>query len=569
MGIIQPISISFAFETLESLLLGDKNQDKSETKSQNSFDQLLVEETDKLSNLKNDKNDQKYLDKKLMRIYYGYYRQGKDLQNYCTSPLSTPVIFNSYQNYIKFKGSVMATLQYTGLDLMVNSLAHYAHFFSVNEEDFKKFSENIVNLYCSKNLSVISLKQLKLNLNGQYLKVKELLEKVNVDDSNQRDFLPHLPEGEFFPKSLKESLDPRQSKRHELTLTLKLFRNLCSWGADPDELDLLGGLIKNPLIYSHLIRQLNSDLLTWDRETDTIGYSKSKLKTHQILCENFICRKVEYDNFVLSMPKPLGSHSLVDDLKRFYCQEFQNPKLETESLEPMKSWLEEQRMNPHQDNILVAQYFSLLSGISDFFIGQKTFGDSKKILIQNVEWNVENWAQNILSEVKNNFYFEEKVVLEKVPRSQYFIPSQGNLEIILEINHGEWDRMYHEIFKPEVVFNFQLENSLLRWLQKTLNEKGLRSLSEDQLVTEQMNKILKAQLSKQIKKLGEKFNFIPWNKDEDFSDLVTKEIFEQLSELPKSHHFFPLGQKKIIPLKIRYGAFSLKYFHQLHKSSLP
>src|SRR5690606_36855556 len=101
-----------------------------------------------------------------LKEYYGLYKEGKNLVLSCDSRG-----ISRYENPWKRTralSSVVSTLQYIGLNTTIKAIADYARLLNISKIEYENLSDNIVNNYCSNNLTVYSKKLIRKNLSYEY-----------------------------------------------------------------------------------------------------------------------------------------------------------------------------------------------------------------------------------------------------------------------------------------------------------------------------------------------------------------------------------------------------------------
>jgi hypothetical protein len=101
-----------------------------------------------------------------VKLYHAFYQDGQRLQESCSylgpSTYATPWLEKQAQR------SVVSTLQYIGLDQSIKAIGAYSKKLEVSEEDYQKLKANLVKNYCSKNVTVYSLRNIEKALDHYY-----------------------------------------------------------------------------------------------------------------------------------------------------------------------------------------------------------------------------------------------------------------------------------------------------------------------------------------------------------------------------------------------------------------
>ena len=84
----------------------------------------------------------------------------------------------------------MATLQYIGIDLTLRAISDYSKELELKRGDFNNLIQNLTNNFCSKNMTIISQRQLKKNFE---LKFNSNKEKVQVPSIEKNPFFSEGP----------------------------------------------------------------------------------------------------------------------------------------------------------------------------------------------------------------------------------------------------------------------------------------------------------------------------------------------------------------------------------------
>src|SRR5690606_29901854 len=97
--------------------------------------------------------------------------------------------YPSLEQYEQATRTMVATLQYTGLDLVTRAIPIYAKNLGWSKSEFETYSHGMVGNWCSQNLTLVSHKELKRNLISNW--------------DNPSDFkLPSIIDNNFFPQKL-------------------------------------------------------------------------------------------------------------------------------------------------------------------------------------------------------------------------------------------------------------------------------------------------------------------------------------------------------------------------------
>lgn len=526
---------SFALVPLENLILGD-------------FSDLYEEEkNDPLRNIYNLKDENKIpLElRKQLALYRGFINEGLNFNNSCK--FNKGVSYSSIWEHDQAIRGYFTQMQFFGLDVVTRALSAYAKYFEFTDEEFERFTDSLIGNYCSRNISVISLKELRRNILVKFQKENNFT-------------LPNITKNTLFASALDEVGPESKTREHEFYQTIKLFRNFCSWGGESDNARMLVPLLRNPFIVAKVAREMASLDIKWNT-TDNTTYLEKRENNNPIYCSNLICRQVSKELFERKFPRAIGSQNVYDDFKRLYCEEFRDLSYVTNKQVPqIANWIKKESFD--DEIFMQGQFIALLTGIPDFLLRADKFTDAQNFLRFNIDksWNI--WAVNQISNFDNYLYYEETLSIEKVDPRIYFNPYRPDFKVIFDINLGETDRINQTVGKIKTALNLRLPKSLLRWLRY----EWVNFDPTNPKIRENLIKVLSKNIEGQIDSVRDKFRISPWT--DQFKATVAKEILFQM-ELYKGDYFESTDtniQKEWmkIPVILNYGPYALKYLNYEH-----
>ncbi|MBI2520323.1 MAG: hypothetical protein HYV97_07890 [Bdellovibrio sp.] len=522
------VAVAHAFVPLESLVLGDLSQILLERKSDPIQYVLRIDK-------ESDASMNAYT--RFLAFYRGVYAEGENLKNYC--PYAPTAIYARPIELEQVKRSVMATLQYLGLDLSTRALALYAKQLEFNQDEWRNLADRLVGQYCSRNLTIISLKQLRKNLDIYF-------------EHGASFELPSVQANPLFPKSLSGKFQTEKSRELEFLQTVKLFRAVCSWGNESDNPRLLVPFLRNPIIMATVIRHLTDMEMAYN-SIDNSVYLTSRINSGvKVWCENLVCRKRTSEYMEKKLFRAIGSKSFKGDLESLYCHNFRDLDfLNREQVPEIKKWTDHQSFDDF--NFQQSQFLALLTGVPDFLLRSTNFLTSQEILRTSFDQTWDEWAQGQVKTQSRDLYYEEPLAMELVERKLYFNPFRPDFKVVFDVNLGELDRANRIVGKIRAKFHLQIHNSFLAWIRNEWNNLDPRNVRKKDSIIKNMIKSIEDQVQANRK------NFIlpPW--DGNLENLIADEIIQQLS-LYKGP-FFSKSPKGItrIPIEINYGPFALKY----------
>lgn len=469
-----------------------------------------------------------------LKAFTGFIHQGENLQNSCSNSIR-----NEYRDSWRRKvalTSVASTLQYIGLDVTTRAIGKYAQVLEFSQDDYNNLVDRLVGNYCSKNLTVMSLKFLRDNLQARYKKDNDFA-------------LPTTGDNPYFPEALKKWSESLRAREQEMIATVKVFRALCSWGGDETDFRLMTPLLKDQYIMSFINQHLQSEALKWKAETNQFYVEKSP-NTVQVLCRDLICRKVPRVEFEREFPLSAGSTGLASDLSRMYCHDFRDLDYKFKNQEPsVKKWMNQQSLD--EERFMVSAMISLFTRVPDFLMNAPTYKDFVEIAKSNVEVTWTNWAHKSNEAYTNELYYEESLHIEVADRKHYFYFLKPEFKVLLDVHLGELDKTF--VINDKVGFSYPLKinKTFLKWIrQEYLNANT--NEKESKVITD-----FTEQISPQIEKMRTRLLVAPWN--EGLERLVALELLEQL-RFYRGNYFGDFEASEVfIPVEFRYGLFALKY----------
>ncbi len=524
---------SYALTSLESLIFGDLSKGYVEN-IQDPLDYIFHKR-----NMGEETNGKKLRNE--LVLYRGFIEEGEGLQNFCKN---RPTLnYNSPWKKSQATQSLLSNLQYIGLDITSRAIAKYSQYFEFTKNDHQNMVDGLVGNFCSQNLSTISLKSLKKNL---YLKFNE----------NHSFLLPAIGQNHLFPEKLKQLSSEEIAKKNEFYLTIELFKTFCSWGSDIHDLRLLVPLVKNAQIMSFIIRQMSSLKLQWSEFEKGLKLEKFK-GTSKTLCQGQICRKSYSLEFNAKFPRSIGSISVVDDLKRIYCESLRDAHYVLNDGPPKLKMIIGQRTFD-DDHLLASQFIALLTNVPDFFIRGQKFRDVLALLSSSMDSSWENWSKKKIENLEKELLFEEPLTIELVERHFYYNPSRPEFKVMLDVNLGEFDRVFQIRGKLKTSFNLELSKGMISWVRRSFLYPNPKEKGEALKVQERVEESIINSI--EIAKF--KFKRPPWKKK--LEKLIAKELVYQIIHLEEDPYEIDDKGMVVIPVQLNYGVFALKYMHTKH-----
>jgi len=410
--------------------------------------------------------DQKWID--YIKFYRAFYVEGENLGYYCNE--NPKVYYKDRWEREKVINSYIATLQMIILENSISAMAKYSKELEFSEIEYEGLFENAMNSSCSSNISVMGHRRITKMFKDKF--------------KNNNYVLPSIDKNPLFSAkvSLKQSREERLVR--ELYYTLGLFKAACSWGQRLESPRLLQNLLKNRLVSSYVIRQMNSLQLKRNKGQGLEMLERSS-DTTKVLCDGLICRKKSQLKFNREFPKGIGSNSYYDDMKALYCQDIRDikseaePELDSQIVELMKEYSDD------NSNRLISQFIALITKTSDFNVWTEDKALLTNYLKSGMEYFWDTWAKRTLKERTQNLSYEEPLVLKMVNRDLYIDVRKFSPKVVMDLNSGEFDeevsingkirfRFYIDIPKKDLewfFYQYRLEDSVgekLKFIDKRL-----------------------------------------------------------------------------------------------------
>lgn len=527
------VSKAHALVPVESLVLGNFSENYSEYES-DPLNYVYARD------LVNKSENKKY--KESLAVYRGFYEEGKNTINYCA--LGNEIRYQTNWQKVQAKRSMMALIQYIGIDLSVRAIPKYAKALEFTREEYSNMVTGLVGNFCSSNISIISKREL---LNNFFLK---------FDKENNFE-LPSVSKNALFSNKLDRFYDSKTALEQELLYTVKIFKSLCSWNGNPDNPGLLVPFLKHAGLLSFFARQMSSLAIDW-RESDNFLFLRTNPKSMKVWCDNLICRKVTQEELAASFQFSVGGTNIYDDYRRLYCEDFRNVDYKPKESDPRLAKLMN-NMTFDEENFMNSQFIALITGYPDLLLRAKNFSDIKEIIRSSLDYKWDNWANEAGLNFSSDIYFEEPLMIELVDREQYYDFRKRKLKVAFDINMGEFDRINQINGKLKVQFKLKVLNSFLKYYRSQIHTTGLGEVDK----LNHLKDRFKLNIKDGVESARKKFIVPPWKGD--LEALIVSELTEQLNQSSNKFLNLDLPGHQEITIEVNYGLFALKYLnHQFN-----
>lgn len=473
---------------------------------------------------------------KKLKLYHATYSSGQNLNESC-GYLGVPIYSTPWQEK-QARRSVAATLQYIGLDTSIKAIGAYAKKMDVTPDNFKTLTNNLLKNYCSKNVTIFSLRNIEKSLQYYY-------------DNPQMTMIPSVESSPFATPQVKISTEKPNARSREFDLVIRNFRDFCSWGGDTDDYRMMTSYLSNRFIMAFVIKNL---LGTQDKVDDKLQkvLTVNSADTVQVGCTELICRKTTLDNFKLKFPVTAGSTGIDTDLSKLYCHHFRYQNAPQKTTPEVKAWIKAEELEDPIFN--TSQFISLMTGVPDFFNGVDSYVDIPLLVRSSVDDRWNQWARTVLNSFSRDLLYEESLKVKVEPRRDLAALGTQGFLIDFSITLGEMDRILKDNDKLGLTFDLKLSKNYLRQLRTKWSHLEKEADFEGQ---KQFKEEIAKYIGLQIKSKEKLFTQKLWN--DDFSKLIGEELLEQA--LTYRGNLFDSYQDQVlrVPVKFSYGLFAIAY----------
>ncbi len=491
-----------ALVPIEGIILGHENN------------QTQVTSNDIYNESQNEEN-------KKMKLYEATYKSGESLFESCR--YLGKGFYSTFWDELQAKRAVVATLQYIGLDTSIKALGAYARSLNISQGEFTHLKKNLIHNYCSKNLTVLSLRNVNKSFDYYY-------------KNPEKKLIPSVGNSPFASEEFKKSSEELSSRSREFDLVIKNFRSFCSWGGDVEDYRMLAPYLSNRFIMSFVIKNL----------------SGVQEKGVQVSCSELICRKKTLKIFNENFPLTLGSTGIETDVSKLFCHHFSFQHYSKKTIPQMQDWI---KASGKEDLILETnQFISLITGVPDLWSGVQKYHDIIPIIRSSLDRRWTKWATEALKTSSKDLFYEESFKIKTVSRSDQSTLLTKGFGLDFSVTLGEMDQLINIDDHLGLYFNIKLSKNYLRFLrskslilEKNIDLEGLKSFKQD----------VANHLGSQLKVKEKLFKQKMWN--EEFLLAMSEELIKQtrtyVGPLFESYQ----DEMIAIPVKFSYGLFAISY----------
>ena len=511
------LSLFFAFPALalmpvEGLLMGEAQKeiqlDPLSDLFRGSYDKSNVAENEKL------------------KFYQSTFLSGQNLHESC-GYLGRSTYSSRWQE-TQAQRSIAATLQYIGLDATIKAIGAYAQKLEVGAEDFKRLSANLVKNYCSKNITVFSLRNIEKSLGHYY-------------QNPLMGLIPSIETSPFTTKTIKTSTEGTDARSREFDWVIKNFRAFCSWGGEVDDYRMMTSYLSNRFIMAFVINNMNG-IQKFSTASDSV----------QVACTDLICRRESASGFKQKFPLSIGSTGISTDLPKLYCHHFRHQDSSRSDVTEIKNWIKKAEI---EDSIFeTSQFISLMTGVPDLFHGVQTYKEVPFLLKSSIDERWNSWANDVLMISSKDLLYEESLRVKVEPRRDVASLATDGFFIDFNVTLGEMDRILTKNDKLDLTFNLKLSKNYLRSIRRKWN---VLSNEIDNEGKKEFQMEIARYINLQLRQKQKLFSQKMWN--DELSKLIAEELVQQI--ITYRGQLFDSYQEEVlkVPVKFSYGLFALSY----------
>ncbi len=437
------------------------------------------------------------------------------------------------------KRSVVAALQYIGLDTAIKAIGAYAKNLQLAETEYNNLVSNIMGQYCSENVTVMSLKTIRKSLEYYY-------------QNPELNILPNIENSPYVTEAFKTGSLNQETRSRELNYAIKNFRAFCSWGGTSEDYRLLSPYLKNPVIMSFIMRNMSGFRYTWDEEAKKMHWKNNSPDAVRVACNDLICRQVSAEQFGKQFPTSTGSTGVGTDINKLYCQHFRYLDYDQKNTIPeVKAWIKALDI---EEPFLESSFFvSLMTGVPDPFMIQDKFSDIPAIVKSSVDERWTKWARESLQVFSQGLLFEESLKVKVLPRRPLADVREDFL-IDFHVTLGEMDRIMRSNDKIGMSFNLKFSKNWLRSVITRYNESASNlDVDKEKLLMKDISDYVFLQIKAKDFKSSRRL----WN--DEFYGLIATELLGQVLSYRGSFFEGYSDEMITVPVRFNYGVFALSY----------
>lgn len=482
-------------------------------------------------------NDGSPFEYRKMKNYQAFLENGKFFAEECS--ILGPITYSTTWREQQAKRSVVAALQYIGLDRSIKAIGAYAKKLDLNETQYRTLTENLVGNYCSENVTVMSLRTIRKSLETYY----------NEPDLT---IVPEVSSSPYVTESFKSGSSSQDTRSRELQYAIRNFRAFCSWGGDSEDYRLLPPYLKNPFIMGMVSRSMSGFRFAWDESAGKMVWKKDDPDAVRVVCRDLVCRQTNRENFNRYFPTSTGSTGVGTDLNKLYCNHFRYLDYDHKKTIPeVKEWIK--GLELEEPYIESGFFVSLMTGVPDPFMIQNRFSDIPAVVKSSVDERWTKWSRDSLVAFSKDLLYEESLRVRAEPR-RGIADIREDLLLDFHVTLGEMDRILKNYDKVGLSFNFLFSKS---WLKSLITRWNVAAENVDVEAEKNLREDMARYIGHQLVAKEKMFTQKVWN--DDFRRLLADELLAQVLSY-KGGYFENTKEEMItVPVRFSYGIFALSY----------
>ncbi len=485
----------------------------------------------------NDYDQSQFGENRKVKVYHSTYHRGQELHESC-GYLGAITYATPWQE-TQARRTIVATLQYLGLDMAVKAIGTYAKDLQVSEAEYRQLATNLVRNYCSKNITVYSLRLLEESLKHYY---------ANPVPAS----MPSVATSPFASAAVKNKTQTPEARSREFEQVIKNFRALCSWGGDVDDYRMLAPYLSNRYIMAFVMNNLagiSYQLPDASREVRRVWDDR----TVQVACTDLICRRESPQAFQRIFPLSLGSTGVATDVAKQYCQHFRMQGYSNlRTLPEVKGWVKAQELE--SPIFETSMFLSLLTGVPDLVFGADAYQDIPLLVKSSIDDRWNRWAKVVLETFSRSLFYEESLKVRVDPRTDRLSLRTDGFGVNVNVTLGELDRLLRDTDKLKLSFDLDLSKNFFRSLRTRWTALAREVDTDGQ---EALKKEIAAFVELQLQQKRRYFTQSIWN--ENFSYLIAEELISQALRYEGPLFESYADRMLKVPIKFSYGLFALSY----------
>ena len=430
-----------------------------------------------------------------------YWQEGENLLNRCQSYTWLEHLGTREREEVLH--TMMAAYQALGIDITTRAIVEYVKTLKWPSEKRHNLYQNLVQQYCSPNISLISLRGLREGF-------------ARRDREGAGLLLPQFGTLDLLPPPENSSL----VMARELGQSIALFRSFCSWGEVVKRPRLLSFIFRDPQFSAFVIRKLGGVEIAYD-DVQRASYLVPSEDQISINCQGPFCRKGTRESFLQFFSRLLGGEGLVPEMERVYCHHlrFLRPSIDPRN-QVIKNWA--QQTTEEQRNLMRGQLGALLTGVPELLLRAGNYREFVEELRPLYRRSWDYWAKRASGRLARTLSYEESLSIVRISH-QGKGQRIADFKIEFQVLGGELDRILLANWRElKTHYPLSISSDVLHWVRNQSRSFNPRYPA----LRERALGLLQRQLAGQIASMEQKLAFLPWKRGE-LSRSIALELLTQ------------------------------------------